>query len=157
MRKEKSQSMIWVFFALGAALSWGLYGPTLHEGQVKLGNPFRALLCVGIAYFLIGVLVPAAALLAQGGLNNFNGRGTTFATLGGALGAIGALFIILAFRSGGLPTYVMPLVFGGAPLVNVLVSMALHPPKVAPNPLLWLGYAMASVGVGLVLYFKPQS
>jgi uncharacterized membrane protein len=157
MRKEKSQSMIWVFFALGAALSWGLYGPTLHEGQVKLGNPFRALLCVGIAYFLIGVLVPAAALLAQGGLNNFNGRGATFATLGGALGAIGALFIILAFRSGGLPTYVMPLVFGGAPLVNVLVSMALHPPKVAPNPLLWLGYAMASVGVGLVLYFKPQS
>ncbi|HZN10455.1 MAG TPA: hypothetical protein VFC61_02190 [Blastocatellia bacterium] len=149
--------MIWVFFALGAALSWGLYGPTLHEGQVKLGNPFRALLCVGIAYFLIGVLVPAAALLAQGGLNNFNGRGATFATLGGALGAIGALFIILAFRSGGLPTYVMPLVFGGAPLVNVLVSMALHPPKVAPNPLLWLGYAMASVGVGLVLYFKPQS
>ena len=157
MRTEKSQSMIWVFFALGAALSWGLYGPTLHEGQVKLGNPFRALLCVGIAYFLIGVLVPAAALLAQGGLNNFNGRGATFATLGGALGAIGALFIILAFRSGGLPTYVMPLVFGGAPLVNVLVSMALHPPKVAPNPLLWLGYAMASVGVGLVLYFKPQS
>jgi uncharacterized membrane protein len=157
MRKEKSQSMIWVFFALGAALSWGLYGPTLHEGQVKLGNPFRALLCVGIAYFLIGVLVPAAALLAQGGLNNFNGRGATFATLGGALGAIGALFIILAFRSGGLPTYVMPLVFGGAPLVNVLVSMALHPPKAAPNPLLWLGYAMASVGVGLVLYFKPQS
>ena len=157
MRKEKNQSMIWVFFALGAALSWGLYGPTLHEGQVKLGNPFRALLCVGIAYFLIGVLVPAAALLAQGSLNNFNGRGATFATLGGALGAIGALFIILAFRSGGLPTYVMPLVFGGAPLVNVLVSMALHPPKAAPNPLLWLGYAMASVGVGLVLYFKPQS
>ena len=75
MRKEKSQSMIWVFFALGAALSWGLYGPTLHEGQVKLGNPFRALLCVGIAYFLIGVLVPALSLSAQGALGGFNTLG----------------------------------------------------------------------------------
>jgi uncharacterized membrane protein len=156
MNKEKSHSMTWIIFALGAALAWGLYGPTLHEGQVKLGNPFRALLCVGIAYFLIGVLVPVVALLAQGGLNNFNSRGTIFATIGGALGAIGALFIILAFRSGGLPSYVMPLVFGGAPLINVLVSMALHPPKTTPSPLLWLGYLLASAGAGLVLYFKPQ-
>ena len=33
----------------------------------------------------------------------------------------------------------MPLVFGGAPLVNVLVSMAMHPPKTPPNPLLYVG------------------
>ena len=50
--------MLWILFALGAALSWGLYGPALHRGQVELGNPMRALLCVGVAYFLIGVLVP---------------------------------------------------------------------------------------------------
>ena len=42
------------------------------------------------------------------------------ATLAGALGAIGAVCIIFAFRAGGLPTYVMPIVFGGAPLINVL-------------------------------------
>ncbi len=52
--------MLWILFALGAALSWGLYGPVLHRGQVELGSPMRALLCVGIAYFLIGVLVPVA-------------------------------------------------------------------------------------------------
>src|SRR5215510_5081266 len=114
--------MLWIIFALGAALSWGLYGPVLHQGQVQLGNPMRALLCVGVAYFLIGVLVPVASLSAQGGLGGFNQKGAMAATLGGALGALGAVFIILAFRSGGIPTYVMPLVFGGAPLVNVLVS-----------------------------------
>ena len=43
----------------------------------------------------------------------------------------------------------------GAPLVNVLVSMAMHPPKESPNPLLWAGYVLASVGAALVLYFKP--
>lgn len=155
--KEKGKSMIWVMFALGAALSWGLYGPVLHKGQVAFGNPFRALLCVGVAYFLIGVLVPVIALGAQGGLKDFNGTGITWATLGGTLGAVGALCIIYAFKSGGIPTYVMPLVFGGAPIVNVLFSMWQHPPKTAPNPLLYLGFVLVATGAGLVLYFKPQS
>jgi drug/metabolite transporter (DMT)-like permease len=151
-------SMPWVFFAIGAALSWGLYGPVLHGGQVKLGSPFRALLCVGLAYMLIGVVVPLVALVSQGELSSrgWTTAGFTQATLAGGLGAIGAVFIIYAFRSGGLPTYVMPLVFGGAPVVNVLFSMWLHPPKVPPNPLLWVGMVLVAVGASLVLYFKPQ-
>jgi len=150
--------MHWILFALGAALSWGLYGPALHTGQTKLGSPFRALLCVGIAYFIVGVIVPVVALAAQGqlGMRGWNASGFTQATLAGTLGAAGAVCIIYAFRAGGLPTYVMPLVFGGAPLVNVLFSMYLHPPKVAPNPLLWVGFALVAVGASLVLYFKPQ-
>jgi uncharacterized membrane protein len=149
--------MIWIIFALGAALSWGLYGPALHRGQVQLGSPLRALLCVGVAYFLIGVLVPVIGLGYQGDLNGFTVKGSSSALLGGALGAIGAVCIIFAFRAGGLPTYVMPLVFAGAPLVNVLFSMWLHPPKATPNPLLYVGFVLAAVGAGLVLYFKPQS
>ena len=149
--------MLWILFALGAALSWGLYGPALHQGQVQLGNPMRALLCVGVAYFLIGVLVPVITLSAQGELNGFTMKGSMGATVAGALGAIGAVCIIFAFRSGGLPTYVMPLVFAGAPLVNVLYSMWLHPPKTSPNPLLYLGFVLAAFGGGLVLYFKPAS
>ena len=150
--------MHWILFALGAALSWGLYGPALHTGQTKLGSPFRALLCVGIAYFIVGVIVPVVALAAQGqlGMKGWSASGFTQATLAGTLGAAGAVCIIYAFRAGGLPTYVMPLVFGGAPLVNVLFSMYLHPPKVAPNPLLWVGFALVAVGASLVLYFKPQ-
>jgi drug/metabolite transporter (DMT)-like permease len=149
--------MLWIIFALGAAISWGLYGPALHRGQVQLGSPLRALLCVGVAYFLIGVLVPVVGLWYQGDLHGFTMKGSAAAGLGGALGAIGAVCIIFAFRTGGLPTYVMPLVFAGAPIINVLFSMWLHPPKVAPNPLLYVGFVLASLGAGLVLYFKPQS
>jgi hypothetical protein len=149
--------MSWIVLAFGAALSWGLYGASLHKGQVELGNPLRALLCVGVAYFLIGVVVPVIALSSQGELRNFNAAGTTTATLAGALGAIGAVFIIFAFRSGGLPTYVMPIVFGGAPIINVLTTMALHPPKASVSPLFFLGVLMAAGGAGLVLYFRPQS
>lgn len=149
--------MMWILFAAGAALSWGVYGVVLHKGQVALGNPMRALLCVGVAYFLIGVLVPVGALAQQGQLGGFHAGGTTLATLAGVLGAIGAVCIIYAFKAGGLPTYVMPLVFGGAPLVNVLVSMWTHPPKTAPNPLLYVGFLLAAAGAGMVLYFKPQA
>jgi hypothetical protein len=150
--------MSWIFLAIGAALSWGFYGPSLHAGQVKLGSPFRAMLCVGLAYFILGVIVPVAALAAQGELSGkgWTAAGFTQATLAGCLGALGAIFIIYAFRAGGLPTYVMPLVFGGAPVVNVLFTMYMHPPKVPPNPLLWVGMVMVAAGAGLVLYYKPQ-
>jgi drug/metabolite transporter (DMT)-like permease len=155
-RAEGKRSMLWVMFAFGAVMCWGMYGPALHRGQVALGSPLRALLCVGVAYFLIGVLVPLMALSAQGGLGGFNMTGTLWAGIGGALGALGAVCIIWAFRNGGLPNYVMPLVFGGAPVINVIVSMALHPPKNPPNPLLWVGFAMAVAGAALVLRYKPQ-
>jgi len=149
--------MTWVIFVLGAVLSWGAYGVLLHQGQVQLGNPLKALLCVGVAYFLIGVLVPAAGLGAQGELSGFPTGGLVAATVAGALGAIGAACIIWAFRAGGLPLYVMPLVFGGAPIVNVLVSMAIHPPKQALSPLLFVGFVLASVGAGMVLYYRPTA
>jgi hypothetical protein len=149
--------MAWVLFVIGAVLSWGVYGVLLHKGGVQLGNPLKALLCVGVAYFLIGVLVPVATLSAQGGLGSFNTAGLTSATIAGALGAIGAACIIYAFRFGGLPLYVMPLVFGGAPIVNVFFSMLLHPPKNPVNPMLYVGLVFASVGAAMVLYFRPQS
>jgi len=158
-KKETKGSMLWVMFAIGAALSWGVYGAMLHQGQVKLGNPLRALLCVGVAYFLIGVIVPVAMLASQGqlGAQGWNAFGATTATAAGALGAIGAVCIILAFKNKGLPTYVMPLVFGGAPVINVLVTMLIHPPKTTPNPLLFVGFLLVVLGASMVLYFRPQS
>lgn len=149
--------MSWIALAFGAALSWGVYGASLHRGQLALGNPMRALLCVGVAYFLIGVLVPAGVLSSQGEMRGFNTTGTTTATLAGALGALGAVFIIFAFRYGGSPTYVMPIVFGLAPLVNVVATMVLHPPKSSVSPMLYLGFLLTAAGAGMVLYFKPAS
>ena len=147
--------MGWVIFVAGAVLSWGAYGTLLYLGQIQLGDPLKALLCVGVAYFLIGVIIPVAGLSAQGGFSGFNTTGLVTATIAGALGAVGAACIIWAFRTGGLPVYVMPLVFGGAPIVNVLLAMAIHPPKSAINPLLYVGFVLASIGAGMVLHFRP--
>ncbi|MGH7534588.1 MAG: hypothetical protein ACREMG_03280, partial [Gemmatimonadales bacterium] len=98
--------MGWLLFVLGAVLSWGAYGVALHRGQIALGNPLRALLCVGAAYFLIAVLVPLVGLSYQGELRGFSRGGTITATLAGGLGALGAVCIIGAFKTGGLPLYV---------------------------------------------------
>jgi hypothetical protein len=149
--------MSWPVFAVGAALSWGFYGALLFLGQRQLASPLKALLCVGVAYFLIGVIVPVAGLSSQGGLRGFNTSGTMLATIAGALGAAGAVCIIYAFRAGGVPNYVMPIVFGGAPIVNVAVVMALNPPKGHVNPLVYVGFVVTVIGASMVLYFRPAA
>jgi hypothetical protein len=112
---------------------------------------------VGAAYFLVGVLIPAATLAFQGQLGGWNAAGVSAATIAGVLGALGALSVIFAFRAGGAPVWVMPLVFAGAPIVNVLYSMWQRPPKTAPIPMLYVGFLLAAIGAYLVLHYKPQS
>jgi len=149
--------MGWVLFVAGAVLSWGAYGVLLYLGGQQLGNPLKALLCVGVAYFLIGVIVPVAMLGPGTSASVFSSHGVLTASVAGALGAIGAACIIYAFRAGGLPLYVMPLVFGGAPIVNVFLSMAIHPPKNPVNPMLYVGLLLVSVGAAMTLYFRPTA
>jgi hypothetical protein len=152
---------LWLVFVVGAALSWGCYVPTLHEGQSRIGEgkpsagALRAFLCVGIAYFLTAVLVPLGLLGAKLEEFKFNAGGMTFATFAGVLGAAGALCIILSIKAGGKPLYVAPLVFAGAPIVNVLISMAWHKPHTSPSIGFYVGILLAAVGAGLVLWNKP--
>lgn len=148
----------WLVFVAGTIVMWGLYVPTLHEGQMAMSKgALRAFLCVGIAYFLTAVLVPMGLLGANMEPNaQFTTRGVAFATFAGALGAGGALCIILALKNGGTPMFVPSLVFAGAPLVNVLISMAWHPPKSAPEIRFYIGLLLAAVGAGLVLRYKPS-
>lgn len=168
---------IWQAFVLGAVLSWGVYVPVLHEGQSQLGGgrpgngAARAFLCVGVAYFLTAVVIPLIALsLGWAGSEPLsfsldgviNWRGITFATLGGIAGAAGALCIIFSLKNGGIPRFVAPLVFAGAPIVNAIVSLLWHPPKlpmfdsrVLPGWLMFgVGLLLAAAGAGLVLYSK---
>ena len=151
------KSDLWLVFVVGAVLSWGAYVPVLHEGQNLLTKgSIRAFLCVGIAYFLTAVLIPLALLAAKMEPMEFSPRGTVFAVAGGALGAAGALCIILALKFGGTPNVVPPLVFAGAPIVSTFVSMAWHRPKSSPEIWFYVGLVLAAAGVALVLRFKPS-
>jgi hypothetical protein len=174
----------WLLFVALAGLAWGTYVPLIFYGGSELGGKpasrLLAILCVGIAYFLIAVVYPGIRL----GLTPADQQpqwnsatGLTFAGLAGAAGALGAICVIFATKSAieaarasSLPPatyklYIAPLIFGLAPVINTLVSIFWHPHKGdpmnfglhAPHWSLWLGIACVGLGAGLVLYSKELS
>jgi hypothetical protein len=145
-------------FAIALAIaSWGAYGPVLHKGQAAMHHSrLRPLICVGLAYFVIAVIVPYFFLGEMGENSTYASFGTLWSLLGGTLGAVGALGIILAFNSGGKPVFVMPLVFGGAPVINTLVSITASNAWDHVSPFFWAGLILVIAGAALVLVFAPR-
>ena len=139
---------------------WGLYGPTLHAGQFAFGengqlSAFRPFICVGIAYFLIAVLFPVIVLQTKGEKGYWSMKGFVWSFIAGAVGAGGALGIILALKSGGKPIYVMPLVFGCAPVVNTFVTMFLARNFKEASWPFYVGILVVAIGAAGVFINKP--
>ena len=156
---QKAERFVEILLATALALfSWGAYGPVLHRGQAAMGGSrLRPLLCIGIAYFLIAVLVPLALLAPMGDTGNWGIGGTMWSLAAGSLGAVGALGTILAFTLGGKPFTVMPVVFGCAPVINTLTTLALaHTPTSAVSPFFLAGMLVVAVGAATVLVFGPR-
>jgi hypothetical protein len=186
----------WLFYVILAGLAWGTYVPIIFYGGSELtvtepGKPpaspsgrFMAILCVGVAYFAIGVVLPLV-MFTTGWLGvkwsdvNLGPTGLTFASLAGVAGAVGAICVIFATSSAVAagrtltppsPTaykiYIAPLIFGLAPVINVLVSILWHPkPGTAfhfgiedlPGWKLWVGIVLVGMGAALVLLSKEEA
>src|SRR6476619_5170603 len=157
------RSTVLLFAAIAlTVLCWGMYGPVLQWGQLGMstlpGVParLRPFVCVGLAYFLIGVIVPSLWLHFQGEKGDWTIRGIVWSFAGGALGALGALGIILAFTFGGRPVYVMPLVFGGAPVVNAFLTIYLANRIKEIGPWFLAGLIIVILGAVLVMVSSPH-
>lgn len=138
------------------ALFWGVYGHFLHRGTEQLGHSsLRAFIGVGIAYFLIAVLVPLALLSSRPEKGYWSMGGTLLSLFAGTVGALGALGIILAVAFKGLPIYVMPIVFGSAPVVNTLVTSWLNKSFSQIKPTFIVGLILVALGAVGVLVNKP--
>lgn len=145
-----------LLFTAMTFFAWGSYGPTLHHGAVALEHDsMRAFVGVGLAYFLIAVIIPFAYLQKWGEVGNWTVGGSVLSFVAGAVGAIGALGIILALGYGGETVYVMPLVFGFAPVVNTLVSAAISRTFGQISPIFIAGIVATALGAAGVLFFKP--
>ena len=159
---NQASGMTWLAFALMTVVCWGLYGIFLHTGQVAMGDPvhgrYKAFLFVGLAYVLTAVIAPSVLLIADGASWNLPGKGMMWSLLAGVVGALGAFGVLLAFGAKGTPSVVMSIVFAGAPVVNAIVALALHPPAGGWSSLRWqfaAGIFLAALGGFLVTKYKP--
>ena len=159
---SSSQSSAWLLFSLLTVGCWGLYGAFLHSGQTGMHDPvngrYKAFLFVGVAYFLTAVLAPLAVLWLKGATWSFSPGGVVWSLLAGIVGAVGAFGVLLAFGAKGTPAVVMSIVFAGAPVLNAIYSLVMHPPaggwQKLPLPFV-LGIVLAAVGGCLVSLYKP--
>jgi len=151
----------WIAVGLSIAMAilcWGSYGPFLHLGQSKMGGSrLRPFCCVGIAYFVIAVMIPIVALESMHSGSGYTAQGMMWSVLAGTAGAMGALGIILAFTFGGKPIFVMPLVFGFAPVINTITSIIEKGKFESLNGMFALSLLLGISGAVTVLLNAPKS
>lgn len=174
--------MNWLTFALLTVLSWGVYGILLHKARsyMPMGPEtpnagLKAFLFVCVAYALIGVIA-ALVLKARGTNWSFTGpegSGIPMSLIAGLAGALGAFTLVLALGAAATPIIkggggfglaaaaaVMPIVFAGAPIVNTITAMIVHPPEggwAKLPPMFILGCVLAAGGAFLVAKYAPSN
>lgn len=160
---QQDGSMLWLTYALMTVGFWGLYGIFLHTGQINMQDPangrYKAFLFVGIAYFITAVAAPFLLLVLKGAAWTFPAKGMAYSLIAGIVGAAGAFCVLLAFGAKGTPAAVMSIIFAGAPIVNAVVAIALHPPSGGAKSIPWpffLGIFLAALGGFLVTKYKPN-
>ena len=68
-------SNLWILVVVRAGLSWGMYVPTVFFGGTELKSPtgnvggrLTSILCVGVAYFVLAVVIPVLLICAVSSL-----------------------------------------------------------------------------------------
>lgn len=158
--------LIPILFALGTALCWGMYGPTLGNARSTARppewSPFKPYVFIGVAYLVIAVGGGLVAMLLKGDSFSYSGAHSPardWAFLAGSLGAAGAFFLTNAvISSKGNTALVMPIVFGGAVTVNAIFAWTQlrKNPDLQISPMLWVGMALVFFGVVLVAKNTPH-
>ena len=94
----------WLLYVGLAGLAWGTYVPIIFYGGNELGGRpnarLMAVLCVGAAYFVLGVVLPLIAFLT--GWQDWptvKATGLVFSGLAGVAGAVGAICVIFATKA----------------------------------------------------------
>jgi hypothetical protein len=172
----------WLLYVAVAGLAWGTYVPLVFYGgnefvvpKGNLGGRLMAILCVGIAYFVIAIVLPLILFFSgQAQWPDLKTTGLVFSSLAGVAGAVGALCVIFATKAAidaareakvdpnTYKLYIAPLIFGLAPVINTLVSLIWHPKPgdpwhfgfKEPHWLLYVGIVFVGLGAAMVLYAK---
>ena len=174
----------WWGYVILAGLAWGVYVPLIFYGGQELavktsplGGRLASILCVGVAYFLLGVVVPVVLMgVRDDARPEWKTTGLIFSGLAGVAGAIGAICVIFASKAavdtaklqGVNPAtyrvYIAPLIFSLAPAINTVLSLLWHPKAgdpwnfrfEVPGWKLPAGIVLVALGTFLVLMSKEE-
>lgn len=174
----------WWGYVILAGLAWGTYVPLIFYGGTELttapgtiGGRLASILCVGIAYFLLAVVVPVVLMAIRDDAEPaWKTNGLVFSGLAGVAGAVGAICVIFASKAavdsakaeGINPAtyriYIAPLIFSLAPAINTLLSLLWHPKPSdpwhfdfeMPGWKLPAGIVFVALGTFLVLMSKEE-
>ena len=133
----KTQGLVWLFYALIVFLAWGLQAfymkkanDTMKAESIFFYMTVTGLLIAPIAYYMTDFSQPI----------NWGWTGAGYTVLIQMLNAVGALFIVYAFRY-GKAIIVSPLTNAAAPVITVLISLVLY--SVIPHPIIITGMVFA--------------
>jgi hypothetical protein len=159
-------SLTAALFALCTALFWGTYGPLLQKGHQYMATDgrLRPFICVGIAYLLVAIVGPIVVMYSTGidrgdGLfHHWTFSGIVWSTIAGGVGALGAFTLIMALGAGGPRSvgYVMPMVFGFAPMISTLTSMYFNKTFDQMSPFFAAGLILIVAGAVTILFTAPK-
>jgi hypothetical protein len=175
----------WWGYVVAAGLAWGTYVPIIFYGGTELttkpgtvGGRLASILCVGVAYFVMAVVIPLVLMSTRDDAKpEWKTTGLIFSGLAGVAGAVGAICVIFASKAavdaakleGVNPAtyriYIAPLIFTLAPLINTLMSLVWHPKPGSPFHFgfevpswhLPVGIVLVAAGTFLVLYSKEAA
>jgi drug/metabolite transporter (DMT)-like permease len=142
--KSAAGGALWLALALVVFLAWGIqaYFMKLANATMKAESIFFYMTVNGLA------LIPAALYMTDFSKPvNWGFKGPYLAAMIQVLNSIGALCIVYAFRY-GKAIIVSPLTNAGAPVITVLISLALY--RVIPNMVVAAGMVFSIIAIFLI-------
>ncbi len=132
---------LWLFLALAVFLLWGIqaYCMKVANNHMLAESIFFYMMISGLA------LIPVALLMTEFGQPiNWSFKGPYLAAGIQLLNAIGALFIVYAFRY-GRAIIVSPLTNAGAPVITIILSLIMY--GVFPHSIILVGMVLAVAAI----------
>jgi drug/metabolite transporter (DMT)-like permease len=148
-RQGPSSGILWIVLSLMVFLAWGV-----QAYIIKFAN--RTMKAESIFFYMALtaiLLIPVAVWMTDFSRTvNWGLRGPWLAAAIQILNAVGALFLVYAFRH-GKAIVVSPLTNAGAPVITIIISLALY--RVVPHPVVAAGMVLA-VLAAFVISIEPE-
>lgn len=142
--KSAASGILWIFLALAVFLLWGVqaYFMKAANSIMQAESIFFYMMVSGL------LLIPAALFMTDFNTPvNWGAKGPYMAAVIQVLNAVGALFLVYAFRY-GRAIIVSPLTNAGAPMITIVISLCIY--GLMPHPVILAGLVLALVAVFLL-------